>query len=61
MKGIRFIDSVAEVVEAEAHHPDFEIVYTRVKFTIQKHPQVGITLRDFGLAKAIDGMEVPGR
>ncbi len=60
MDGIRFIGSVAEVAEAQDHHPDIKVVYTKVVLSIQTHSEGGVTEWDIALAKAIDGRRAVG-
>jgi 4a-hydroxytetrahydrobiopterin dehydratase len=52
--GIACIARVAEVAEAQQHHPDIDIRYTAVTFTLSTHDSGGITEKDFVLARAID-------
>lgn len=54
MDGIGFIDRVAKVAEAQEHHPDIHVRYTRVKLEIQTHSEGGVTKWDIGLAKEIE-------
>jgi len=46
-----FVDRVAEIAEAENHHPDIEIHYNRVKLRWWTHSQQAITDRDVALAE----------
>ena len=52
--GIRFVNQVAEVADAMNHHPDIDIRYTNVTFSLSSHDAGGITQRDLDLAKAIE-------
>ncbi len=54
--GIAFIARVAEVAEAQQHHPDVDIRYTKVTFALSTHDSGGITVKDFTLATAIEGL-----
>ena len=47
---IDFVNRVAEVAEAENHHPDIEINYNRVRLRFRTHSQQAITERDHALA-----------
>jgi 4a-hydroxytetrahydrobiopterin dehydratase len=49
-----FLGRVADVAEAEGHHPDFCVHYSRVDFTIWTHAAGGLTENDFILAAKID-------
>ena len=52
--GIRFVQQVAEVAERMNHHPDIDIRYTRISFSLSTHDAGGITQRDLELASAIE-------
>ena len=54
LEGIRFVDAVALVAEAQEHHPDIHVVWTTVTLKIQTHDEGGLTKWDFDLAKAIE-------
>src|SRR5580658_7116297 len=54
LAGIRFVDSVALVAEAQEHHPDIHVVWTTVTLKITTHDEGGLTKWDLGLAKAIE-------
>lgn len=49
-----FLNRVAEVAEAEGHHPDFSVHWNRVAFTIWTHAIDGLSENDFILAAKID-------
>jgi len=57
MKGISFVNEVARVAEEQEHHPDIQIVYTKVKLSLQTHSEGGVTEWDLELAAAIDGLK----
>ena len=50
---IAFLNAVAEVAEAQDHHPDWGNCYSRVSIRLSTHDAGGITERDFLLAKAM--------
>ena len=54
MAGIKFVDHVALVAEAQEHHPDIHVVWTTVTLKIQTHDEGGLTKWDFDLARAIE-------
>lgn len=54
LAGIRFVDEVALVAEAQEHHPDIHVVWTTVTLKIQTHDEGGLTKWDFDLARAIE-------
>lgn len=51
-----FLNRVADVAEAEGHHPDFCVHYSRVDFTVWTHAIDGISENDFVLAAKIDAL-----
>jgi 4a-hydroxytetrahydrobiopterin dehydratase len=52
--GIRFVDRVAELADSMDHHPDIDVRYTNVTFSLSSHDAGGITQRDLDLAKGIE-------
>ena len=54
MDGIRLVQQVAEVAEELDHHPDIDIRWTTVTFTLSTHSVGGLTMRDLRLAGDID-------
>ncbi len=53
-----FLNAVADVAEAEGHHPDFSVHYATVDVEIWTHAVGGLTENDFILAAKID--RIPG-
>jgi len=51
---IAFVNRMAEVAEAEGHHPDFAVHYREVDVTIWTHAIGGLSENDFILAAKID-------
>lgn len=49
-----FANRVAELAEAQDHHPDMLVQYGQVTLTLTSHDTGGLTARDFRLAHAID-------
>lgn len=49
-----FVNRVAEIAEAESHHPDIRIVYNRVTLSLSTHDAGGLTEKDFQVARRID-------
>jgi 4a-hydroxytetrahydrobiopterin dehydratase len=47
---MRFVNRMADVAEAEGHHPDFTVHYRRVDVTIWTHAIGGLSENDFILA-----------
>ncbi|MDZ4696537.1 MAG: 4a-hydroxytetrahydrobiopterin dehydratase [Deltaproteobacteria bacterium] len=58
-----FVGRVAELAEAEAHHPDFCVHYSVLDFEIWTHAISGLSENDFILAAKIDALAetAPGR
>lgn len=54
MDGIRLVQQVAEVAEDLDHHPDIDIRWTSITFTLSTHAVGGLTSRDLRLAGDID-------
>jgi 4a-hydroxytetrahydrobiopterin dehydratase len=61
-KAIEFVNRVAEIAEAEGHHPDFAIHWNRVDLVLWTHKIGGLHENDFILAAKIDKLlEEPSR
>lgn len=59
MKGLDFFKLVADVAEAEGHHPDLHLVgWNNVKIDIWTHSVGGLTENDFILAAKINSLEI---
>ncbi len=54
-----FVNAMAEVAEAEGHHPDFSVHYSTVDVEIWTHAVGGLTENDFILAAKIDRLPGP--
>jgi 4a-hydroxytetrahydrobiopterin dehydratase len=54
LDGIALVQRVAEAAEARNHHPDIDIRWTTVTFTLSTHSEGGITAKDLDLAAEID-------
>jgi 4a-hydroxytetrahydrobiopterin dehydratase len=50
---MRFVNAMADVAEAEGHHPDFTVHYRQVDVTIWTHAIGGLSENDFILAAKI--------
>ncbi len=59
LDGIDAVRRVAERAEAADHHPDIDIRWRTVSFTLSTHSEGGITQKDLELAREID--EIVGR
>jgi len=51
---IDFVNAIAEVAEEEAHQPDIDIRYNKVRLVLSTHSKGGLTELDFALAERID-------
>lgn len=49
-----FVNAVAELAEAENHHPDITIQWNKVTLSLSTHSKGGLTGMDFELAQKID-------
>jgi len=56
LEALAFVNRVAELAEAQRHHPDITIRYNRVQLALSTHEAGGITERDVELARAIDAL-----
>ena len=53
---IAVVDRVAEVAEELDHHPDIDIRWRRLRFTLSTHSAGGVTAKDLDLARRIDAI-----
>lgn len=51
-----FVNRVAELAEAEGHHPDMHIFYNAVRIELWTHAVNGLSENDFILAAKIDAL-----
>ncbi|MBI5338195.1 MAG: 4a-hydroxytetrahydrobiopterin dehydratase [Mycolicibacterium rufum] len=56
LDGIEAVRRVAEHAEAADHHPDIDIRWRTVTFTLVTHSEGGITDKDLAMAREIDGL-----
>ena len=54
VEAMEFVNRVAALSEAEAHHPDILVSYNRVVLTLSTHKVGGLSCKDFLLATKID-------
>jgi 4a-hydroxytetrahydrobiopterin dehydratase len=54
LDGIRLVATVAQLAESMNHHPDIDIRWRTVHFTISTHSEGGVTDLDMDLAGRID-------
>ena len=51
---INFVNNIADLAEAEGHHPNITILYNKVRITCTTHVIKGLSENDFILASKID-------
>jgi len=56
LAGIDAVRRVAEQAESDDHHPDIDIRWRTVTFTLVTHDEGGITDKDLAMARAINGI-----
>lgn len=54
LEGVALVQRVAEAAQAQNHHPDIDIRYTTLRFTLSTHSAGGLTENDLVLAREID-------
>jgi len=54
---IGFFNKIAEAAEAENHHPDLKIGYSRVEVELSTHALKGLSENDFILAAKFDACQ----
>jgi 4a-hydroxytetrahydrobiopterin dehydratase len=55
-RAMKFVNKVAEIAEAENHHPDIHIHYNKVKLVLWTHDIGGLSENDFIVAAKVDGL-----
>jgi 4a-hydroxytetrahydrobiopterin dehydratase len=50
---MEFVNRVASIAEAAAHHPDIDIRYNKVRLGLVTHDAGGITQKDIDVAREI--------
>ena len=56
VEAMRFVNRMADLAEAEDHHPDFTVHYREVDVTVWTHAVGGLSENDFILAAKIDAL-----
>lgn len=54
VEAMKLVNAVADEAEKRNHHPDIDIRYSKVSFSLSSHDAGGITQRDLDLGKAIE-------
>jgi 4a-hydroxytetrahydrobiopterin dehydratase len=57
MPGAELVDNIAELAEAEGHHPDLHLSYGSLKADLWTHAAGGLTENDFILAAKMDRIQ----
>jgi len=52
--GVKLVDAIADLAEAEGHHPDLHLSYGSLGVELWTHAAEGLTENDFILAAKID-------
>ena len=55
-EAMAFINRVAEIAEAEKHHPDIHVFYNKVRLELSTHSIGGLSENDFILAAKINAL-----
>lgn len=55
---MKFVNAVADIANAENHHPDIYIFYNLVRLELSTHAVGGLSENDFILAAKIDGTRI---
>lgn len=58
-ESMEFVNKVADLAEAEGHHPDIYIFYNKVRLELSTHAIGGLSMNDFILAAKIDELPNP--
>ncbi len=51
VRAMMFVNQIAQIAEAEGHHPDITINYNKVRLSLTSHDSGGLTERDIKLAE----------
>ncbi len=57
---MRFVNRMADLAQAENHHPDFAVHYNLLDLTLWTHDAGGLTENDLVLAARIDALLAAG-
>lgn len=58
-ESMKFVNQVADIAEAEGHHPDVYILYSTVRLELTTHDVQGLSVNDFIVAAKIDQIPNP--
>jgi 4a-hydroxytetrahydrobiopterin dehydratase len=54
VEAMKFVNAMADLAEAEGHHPDFNVHYSVVDVTLWTHAVGGLSENDFIVAAKLD-------
>jgi 4a-hydroxytetrahydrobiopterin dehydratase len=54
--GLDFVNKIGAIAEKENHHPDIQLGWGKVVISLTTHSAVGLTDKDFELARKIDAL-----
>ena len=54
LPGVRLVDAIGDLAEAEGHHPDLHLSYGSLRVDLWTHAAGGLTDNDFILAAKMD-------
>ena len=54
IQSIKFVNKLAEIAEAEGHHPVIHVFYSKLEIDLWTHAILGLSENDFILAAKID-------
>jgi 4a-hydroxytetrahydrobiopterin dehydratase len=55
-EAMAYVNEIAQIAEAQNHHPDITIQWNKVTLTLSTHSAGGLTANDFGLARRINAL-----
>ena len=58
--GLRLVNTIGELAEAENHHPDLTLTYPSVGVRLTSHDAGGVTARDVRMARSISERAAAG-
>ncbi|MCW2785133.1 MAG: 4a-hydroxytetrahydrobiopterin dehydratase [Marmoricola sp.] len=56
LAGLDLVLAVGRAAEEVDHHPDIDIRWRTITFTLSTHSDGGLTAKDFDLARTIEGL-----
>ncbi|MCW2855803.1 MAG: pterin-4-alpha-carbinolamine dehydratase [Marmoricola sp.] len=56
LAGLDLVVTVGRAAESVDHHPDIDIRWRTLTFTLSTHSEGGLTAKDFDLARTIEGL-----